>query len=137
MNTKRFLIGTLAGGITMYLIGYLIWDLALTDFFSANAGSAQGLMRESNIAWAVVLGILSLSALFTIVVGRQTASPTILNGLKLGAIVGFLVWFGVDFILYGYTNIRNLTATIIDPLLEIVRGGLCGAVIAAVLGKLK
>ena len=49
--------------------------------------------------------------------------------------MGFLVWFGVDFILYGSWNISNLTATIVDPLLEIVRTGTGGAAIAAVLGK--
>jgi hypothetical protein len=51
--------------------------------------------------------------------------------------VGFLVWFGVDFILYGIENVSNLTATIVDPLLEIIRTGIGGTVIAAVLGKIK
>ena len=31
------------------------------------------------------------------------------------------------------TNIANLTRTVVDPLLEIVHGGIGGAVIAAVL----
>jgi hypothetical protein len=49
--------------------------------------------------------------------------------------VGFLVWFGVDFIHYGVDNVSNLAATIVDPLLEIVRTGIGGAVIAAVIGR--
>ena len=135
MDTKRFVIGTLAGGITMYLVGYLIWDLAFADFFAANAGSAMGVIRETDLVWAIVLGTLSLAALVTLAVGRRAGSSTIVDGFKIGAIVGFLVWFGVDFIYYGFTNISNLTATIVDPLLEIVRTGIGGAVIAAVLGR--
>jgi len=135
MDTKRFVIGTLAGGITMYLVGYLIWALAFADFFAANAGSATGVARETGLVWAVVLGHLSLAALVTLAVGRRAGSSTIVDGFKIGAIVGFLVWFGVDFIDYGFTNISNLTATIADPLLEIVRTGIGGAVIAAVLGR--
>ena len=59
------------------------------------------------------------------------------GGFKIGATVGFLVWFGVDFIQYGWTNLSNLTATIVDPLLEIIRSGFVGAVIGGVLGKMK
>ena len=40
MDTKRFVIGTPVGGITMYLVGHLIWELAFAGFFAANAGSA-------------------------------------------------------------------------------------------------
>ncbi len=135
MDTKRLMIGTLVGGITMYLVGYLIWDLALADFFAANAGSATGVDRDAQLVWAVVLGTLSLAALVTLAVGSRVGSSTISAGFKIGAIVGFLVWFGVDFIWYGYTNLSNLTATVVDPLLEIVRTGIGGAVIAEVLGK--
>ena len=57
-------------------------------------------------------------------------------GVKVGAIVGFLVWFTADFTLYGLTNIANLTRTIVDPLLEIVHGGTGGAVIGFVLSRM-
>ena len=135
MDTKRFVIGTLAGGITMYLVGYLIWALAFSGFFAANAGSATGVARETGLVWAVVLGHLSLAALVTLAVERRAGSSTIVDGFKIGAIMGFLIWFGVDFIHYGITNVSNLTATIVDPLLEIVRTGIGGAVIAALLGR--
>ena len=136
MDTKRFLIGTLVGGITMYLLGYLIWTLAFADFFAANTGSATGVAREASLVWAVALGTLSLAALVTLAVGSRAGSSTIGGGFKIGAIVGFLVWLGVDFIHYGIMNVDNLTATIVDPLLEMVRTGIVGAVIAAVLGRL-
>jgi uncharacterized membrane protein len=137
MNTRRFLIGTLAGGIAMYVVGLLIWRLAFASFFAANAGTAVGVMREPPLYWAVVLGTLSLGALVTFAIGKQTDGITVAAGIKTGALVGFLVWFGVDFIQYGTLNVKNLTATIVDPLLEIVRTGIGGAVIAAVLRKLK
>ncbi len=135
MDIKRFMIGTLVGGITMWGVGYLIWDLAFADFFPANAGSATGVARDAQLVWAVALGTFSLAALVTLAVGSKARSSTIGTGFKIGATVGFLVWFGVDFILYGVNNVWNLTATVVDPLLELVRTGIGGAVIAAVLGK--
>jgi hypothetical protein len=43
----------------------------------------------------------------------------------------------VDFINYGVFNLSNLTVTIVDPLLEVVRTGIVGAVVGGVLGKMK
>jgi len=55
--------------------------------------------------------------------------------LKTGAIVGFLIWFGVNMIFYANFNLSNLTGALVDPILELVRTGIAGAVIVGVLGK--
>ncbi|MHC4067447.1 MAG: hypothetical protein ACYSUI_23495 [Planctomycetota bacterium] len=136
MDAKRFVIGTLVGAITLYVVGNLIWGLTFAGFFAANVGSATGVARDAQLVWAVALGNLALAALVTLAVGTRTGSATVAGGFKIGAIVGFLVWFGVDFIHYGLTNVFNLTATVVDPLLELIHAGIAGAVIAAVLGKI-
>ena len=136
MDIKRLIIGTVVGAITLYILGYVIWELAFVDFFAANAGSATGVARDTLVIWAVALGTVSYAALLTLAIGTRAGSATIVEGLKIGAIVGFLMWFGVDFIHYGIGNVSNLTATIADSLLELIRAGISGAVIAAVLGKI-
>jgi TctA family transporter len=136
MDGKRFVIGTLVGGITMFVLGYLIFELTFGAFYSANMGSATGARRDVDLVWALALGNLSLAALITLAVAGWPGVITIGKGFKIGAIVGFLVWLGVDFIHYGILNISNLTLTIVDPLLEIVHAGITGAVIGAVLGRL-
>ena len=50
--------------------------------------------------------------------------------------MGFLLWCTADLVIYGTTNIASMTRTVVDPLLEIVHGGIGGAVIAAVLNKM-
>ena len=137
MDIKRFVIGTLAGGIVMYLVGYVIFEKLFADFYAANVGSATGVAREPTLFWAIALGTLGIAALVTFAIGKQGSSSTILDGLKTGAIVGFLVWFGTDFIHYGISNVLNLKVPIVDPLLELVRTGIGGAAIAFVLSKLK
>lgn len=106
----------------------------MTDFFAANAGSATGVERESPILWASAVDNLTLAALFTIAI-IKTGASSVADGAKVGAITGFLVWFGVDFIHYANTNIDNLTATLADPALELVRTAIVGAGIAMVLAK--
>ncbi len=135
MDTKRFMAGTVVGGIAMYVLGVLIFDLAFGNFYAANAGSASGVARDAPLVWAIVLGTFALAALVTFVIGLAGASG-VADGFKVGAIVGVLVWFGTDFIHFGNTNVWNPTLTIVDPMLEIVRTGIGGIVIALVLTRI-
>ena len=136
MDTKRFLAGTVVGGIVLYAFGYLIFTVGAASFYAANAGGATGVVRPAEIMWAVALGAFGYAALICYAMGARTASG-LSGGAKVGAIVGFLAWFTVDFILYGVSDVANLTRTIVDPLLELVHGGIGGAVIGLVIAKMK
>ena len=136
MDAKRLMIGTLVGGVVLFATGYLIFELAFAAFYAANAGSATGVERDPQLVWAVALGSLSYAALVTLAISGRASSLNIGAGVKIGAVVGFLLWFTVDFTLYGITNVGNLTRTIVDPLLELVHGGIAGGVIAVVLRKI-
>ena len=137
MDIKRLVIGTIGGGIILYAVGYLIFDLAFGNFYDANAGSATGVARDMPLVWAELLGSLSYAALITLAIESRTDSSSIGAGVRIGAVVGFLLWFTVDFIFYGINNVSNLTLTVVDPMLELVRGGVVGGVIATVLGKIR
>jgi hypothetical protein len=125
MDMKKLAIGTIGGGLVMWALGFVIFGTLMADFYAANAGSAQG---------AVLLGTFALAKLVTFGLIWSGAS-SIADGFKIGAIIGFLTWFGVDFIHFGNNNVSNLTLTIVDPLLEIVRTGITGAMIALLLSK--
>src|SRR5262245_36039917 len=136
MDTKRLVTGTVISGITVFVLGYLIFDTTFAAFYAANVGSATGVARDTQLVWAVALGSLSYGALITLAIGSRTGSPTMAAGVLAGAVVGFLLWFTTDFIIYGITNVANLTRTVVDPLLELVRGGITGGVTALVLAKI-
>ena len=135
MNTKRLVIGSLVGLVSLYIVGYLIWEVVFTEFFAANSGSATGVDRDPQIIWAIALGSLFYGVLLTLALESRGSSTSTVDALKVGAVVGFLLWGTADFVLYGYTNLNNLTGAIADTLLEGVRGGICGAIIAIVLSK--
>ena len=134
MDMKRVVIGTIVGAVTLHVVGYLIFGIALVDFGLANRGSATGAHRDLPLRWFFALGDLSLAALLTLGIVIRGA-PTIAKGLVTGAVIGFLVWFGANFILYGYANVWNLTATIVGTLASTIQYGIAGAVVAAVLAR--
>ena len=135
MDMKRLIVGSIAGLVAMYVVGYVIWEMLLVDFFAANAGSAQGVGREEQILWPILVGTLCYAVLVTQTIEARSGEKSPIDGLKSGAVVGLLLWGTVDFMFYGYFNLNNLTAVIADTVLEGVRGGIGGAVIALVLGK--
>ena len=132
MDTKRVAIGTVVTGITMFLVGYLIWDI-LFDYYAA-AVDAAGIARAPQLFWVLVASDVPFAALVTLTIERG-GSSTIGGGVKVSAIVGFLVWSGVALVHYGSMTAFDLTATILDPLLSGVHFGIGGGVIAAVLGR--
>jgi hypothetical protein len=139
MDTKRFVIGTGIGGVTVFGIGTLLVAIApFRDFFAyaMNAGSATGVAREPQLVWAVALGALSYGALVTLAIGGRRTPVNVGEGIRVGAVVGFMLWFTADLMLYGVSNVGHLTSTLIDPLLELVPGAIAGGVIAAVLGRI-
>lgn len=136
MDIKRFVVGTLAGGVALYASGYVIFTKIFADFYAANGGSATGVDRGGEILWAIALAALAYAALVMYAIGNRAGSLSIGGGAVSGAIVGSLLWATADLIMYGSTNVSNLTVTVVDPLLEFVHGGIGGAVIAAVLKQL-
>ena len=125
------------GAVSLCASGYLIFGMILANFYAdaLAAGSATGVPRDAPLVWAVALGALSYGALVTLAIGSRGGSPTVGAGIKVGAVVGFLVWFTADFMLYGISNVLNLTSAIVDPLLEVVPSAITGGVISAALRK--
>jgi hypothetical protein len=136
MNTRQWVVGTIGGGVVLFALGYIIFEVLLGDFYAANGGSATGVEREPQILWALAIGALAYAALILVAIKAHTGSLSVATGMKAGATVGFLLWLCADFTLYGITNLNNLTLTIVDPLVELVHGGITGAVVAAFLPKL-
>jgi hypothetical protein len=134
MDMKRLVIGTIVGAITVHIIGYLIFDIAVADYYASNRGTPAA-FRDMPIQWSLVLGNVAMALLITLGIESRGNAPTLVSGFVTGAVIGFLVWFHVDYVMYSYTNLWTFNVTAVDPLLEIVHGGITGAVIAAVLAR--
>ncbi len=134
MDAKRTVAAVVVGAAVIYGLGWLLFQKLLGGFYAANAGSATGVMRETPIMWALAVGAIGYAYLIVYTMRFRPGAGSAGQGFMVGAAVGFLLWFTVDFTFYGFSNINNMTVTLVDPLVELVRGGIGGAVIAAVRG---
>ncbi len=132
MNTQKFLVSGIIGGIVSFFAGYLIYGIALMDFFAKNGGADSGVMRPQDqmIWWSLILGSLFQGLLFSYIFNRWASITTLSAGATAGAVLGLLIMAAHDFIMYATTNITNLTATIVD----IIAGAVLGAIVGAAVG---
>ena len=133
MNAKQWVIGTVVGAIVVFASGWLLFETLLGSYYEANVGSATGLDKDPPVMWALVVGAVTYALL--IIYAMRGQAVNMVSGMKVGAIVGFLLWATADFALFGIANLNNLTITLVDPFVELVHGGITGAVIGALLPK--
>jgi hypothetical protein len=140
MSTKRFIVGTVVGGMTAFVAGYAMFLLPpLSRFYTyaMSAGSATGVARESPMLWAVLLGALSYAALVTLAIASRPGPTSAAGGIVIGAIVGFLLWLTANLMFFGISNVGNVASTLIDPLLELVPGAAAGGAVAVAFGRMR
>jgi len=59
VDIKRFIIGTVVGAITLYALGYLIWELAFADWISDRCGERPAGDLGPRVRNAVLRGALN------------------------------------------------------------------------------
>jgi hypothetical protein len=110
--------------------------MALASFFEANVGTGTGIYKDAPEIGPIALGQISLALLLTLAIMRWGGdSRSVVGGFKVGVLFGFLIALGVDLTMYGTTNVQNLTATLVDPLISAVLVGVTGAVIGMILSR--
>ena len=117
------------------MVGFIIHPFLFANFFTSNVDSATGVARSSAAFVPLFLGQLVFGALLTQVIGVWDKLSTAVEGAKVGAVVGLLVFLGIGLIQYWTSNVSNLTATLVNPVLGAIQMGVAGAVEGAVLGK--
>ena len=131
MTLQRLALGTVVGGLVLFLLGYLVYGVLFASFFATNVGTATGVTREPFNFVALLLGQLAFAAILTMIFS-WSAVRSAGQGAKIGALAGLLFFLGIDLTLYATTNVQSLAASLVDPLLAALLFAVSGAVIASV-----
>jgi uncharacterized membrane protein len=136
MNTKKFLTGTLVGGIVFFFLGYLIYGVALTSFFTRHSVAVPGSMKTMSeiVWWALILGNLASGALLTYIFLKLANINSFGSGARTAAAIGFYLTLSVDLIQFATINSADLTSTLTDVVVGTVMTAIAGGAIGAVLG---
>lgn len=131
----RAILASLAGAVTLFILGYLIWGILLGTYFNANEIHYEGFIKQPPNFISLFLSNLSFSFLIAFIFHKWALIRTFAAGLIGATIIGFLIHAGIKLSLVGYANLyKEVTPVIVDVLTETARTSLAGGVIGAVLG---
>ncbi len=134
MDTKKFLTGTLVGGIVFFFVGYLFYGMALESFFTEHSSGVGMRTMEEMVWWALILGNMAQAALLTYIFLKWANISSFGSGASAAATVGFLTALGMNMIRFATTNSFDLTASLTDVGVVTVLTAIGGGAIGAVLG---
>ncbi len=136
MDSKKFLIGTLVGGIALFLLGYLFYGKLLMDFFTQHSHAPAGADKAMSdiIWWALILGNFVTGALLTYVLLKAGNVNSVGSAVGIAATIGLLTALGADLVRYATANSFDLTALCADVVVFTIMTAITGGIIGAVLG---
>jgi len=131
----KILRGTVFGGITFFLLGWLVWGILLAGVMTNLVDTSLNRPDDGMIWWAIILSNLVYALLLTLIL-KWYGAKGIFDGLKTGALIGVLYALAVDLGMYSMTTmIKNISGIVVDVLVYAVVTAVIGLVIVLTWGK--
>ena len=111
----KLLRGTVFGGISFFLLGWVLYGILFMDFFSANMNQCANKTAGDMVWWAMIVSNLVTALLLTLIL-KWSGAKGILDGLKTGAIFGILLSLSLDLSFWSMTTMYNNFGTLIADL---------------------
>lgn len=134
MKSNKILIGGLIGGVTSFLLGWIIYGVILKD---AMASPITGLMKPETdmIWWAMIGSCLAQGLLLSYVFGKWANITTLVGGATAGATLGVLIALSYDLGFYAMSNMFTMQSMLMDVAMSTVMNAAVGAVVGWWLGR--
>ena len=140
MNTNKFLVGGIIGGVANFLLGWLVWGMLLMNFMKEHTSElGRAVMRkdangdDTMILWALIAGNLLMGFLLSYVLNKA-GSTSASSGASTGAMIGLLVSAAYDSFFYAFMDMSDITGMAVDILASTVVSAIVGGIIGWYLG---
>ncbi len=135
MDTKKLLMGTVAGGVTYFLLGFIVYGILLADTMAENTNPCSMRAETDMVWWAMIGGNLGFGALLTFIFLKIGSVLSFGSGASAGAVITFLVSLSYDLMIFATTTMMTSPTSIaIDVVVSTAMGGVAGGAVGAVLG---
>jgi hypothetical protein len=132
MNSKM-LIGGVLGGITLFLLGWLIYGVIFADSMAGQA--CMRAKDDLNIPMIAVGNIIS-GLLLGYIFSKWASISTFMGGAIGGAVIGLLMAAGFDCLMYGTTTmVDGMKGILIDVVISTIMYAIAGGVVGWWMGR--
>ena len=133
----RIIVAAIAGGAALFLLGFLVYGLALQGWMMDQTVQYPGLMYEAPNFVTLILANLVWALLVALIFERWATISTFVGGLLGGATIAFFTGLYYDLMTYSFMNLhKSFVPIIVDVIAFTVIGGISGGVVGLVLGSM-
>ncbi len=133
MNNK-VLIGGLIGGVTFFLLGWLIYGFLLLDYMKENSNQSIAKPMNEFLWWSLILSNL-IWGYFLALILSWTNTSSMSSGMQKGAVIGLLIATALDFGFYAMSTMySSVTPILVDMAANTIMYAIGGAVIGWYMG---
>ncbi len=131
MFTKQIIWSTIVATVSMFVLGYLIWGLALVGF--AEAHIITDIMKDPPdmpmILLANLIGAFALSHLYK---NWSRGNYSAGNGASFGLWIGIFAGLSFNLLWYATGEVMDLTGHLGDSVANIIYYAVIGAIIGSI-----
>ncbi|MEO8148112.1 MAG: hypothetical protein ABI723_10765 [Bacteroidia bacterium] len=131
---KKTLIAALAGGITGFILGFLIFGLLLSNYYTTHCTTYPGLIKDSPVIWCYAVGNLLWAWMFAYVFSNWANVTTFVRGATAAIIIAAPVVIAYEFFFYAGMNLMGARVLAVDAIANIAMNAIVGGVVGTVLG---
>ena len=118
--SNKVLMGGIIGGIAFFILGWLIYGMALDSFMKANTNQYFMRPMEQMTWWAMICSCLASGFLIAVIFGWGNINDA-MGGAKAGLIIGLLIGLSYDLGWYAMSTMYNsMTAMLVDVICSAV-----------------
>lgn len=129
MKAKTFLVSGFIGGVVIWLLGWLSYNIILADFFPQPKASSKSIVY-------ILLGCLTFGLFLSYLYNRWAQISTAETGARAGAFIGLFLSIFYNFL--KITSYPDMTAEMFatDMGIVIILTSITGAVVGYINGKI-
>jgi len=133
----RFIVSSVVGGIVFFILGFLIYGLALDPWMKANTVQYTGMLKDPPDFIALGLANIVWAAMVAFVADNWANARDFASGAKVGGLLMFFAVVALDLQFVAFMNLYlNVLVPLVDVVAVTVMGIITGGVIGIVLGMM-
>ncbi len=138
MNVKKVAAGAIVGGIVYFILGYVVWGMALKGFNDSHASEAAlAAVKNPPDMIAIALACIATAGLYAVVFDKWAQISTFMTGGKAGALIGAILGIINGFFQIGGSTGGDYTSAIVNVVAWAVVAFVIGGVTAWTMSKVK
>lgn len=135
MQKNRFIISALAGGVSLFILGFLIYGTFLMDFMNANTGVDSDVLAKvykpmEQMNWSYMIISNLAAGLMLACIMQWANASSFMAGLRMAGLIGLLMGISMDFSFLSFSNLHTMKSSIADIIGGTVLYAISGGVIA-------